>query len=166
MKQASKLLGLILLCTIPITAWSLKDDQDKPIYIEADGGTYDDNTGLSVYTGDVVVTQGSMVLKSNKLVVHTRDRKPYKIVATGTPVTFKQTPKPGDQDVHGNALTAEYYVDTELLIMIDDAIVWQGDNTYASERIEYDRVNAIVKAGQESSSGKRVRITLHPKKEQ
>lgn len=146
-------------------SWALEDDSSQPIYIEADAATYDDNTGVSVYTGDVEVTQGSMELKSDKLVVFSKERKPVKFVATGDPVTFKQTPKPGDEDVHGRALTAEYYTESELLVMIEKAVVSQGKDTYASERIEYDRIHAIVKAGQASSNGKRVHITLHPKKE-
>ncbi len=163
MKHVSVLSSFFILLLLPEISCSLEGDKQQPIYIEADGGTYDDNTGESIYTGDVEVTQGSMVLNSDKLVVYTKQRKPYKIVATGKPVTFKQTPKPGDEDIHGKALTAEYYVDTELLVMIEKAIVWQGENTYASERIEYDKKHAIVKAGQASSNGKRVRITLQPK---
>ncbi len=156
-------LALVLGLTAP--AWSLDDDSRQPIYIEADAATYDDNTGVSVYTGSVEISQGSMLLNSDKLVVYTKDRKPFKFIATGNPVTFKQTPKPGDEDVHGRSQTAEYYTDTELLVMIEKAVVRQGQDTYASERIEYDRKNAIVKAGQASSNGKRVHITLHPKTE-
>ena len=161
--RVSGALLFALTCGVTAPAWALESDSEQPIYIEADGATYDDNTGVSVYTGSVEVTQGSMLLNSDKLVVYTNDRKPYKLVATGKPVTFKQTPKPGDEDVHGRSLTAEYYTDTELLVMIEKAVVWQGKDTYASERIEYDRKNAIVKAGQASSNGKRVHITLHPK---
>ncbi|MGH8477916.1 MAG: lipopolysaccharide transport periplasmic protein LptA [Methylococcales bacterium] len=159
--KAILVLALIVGVTAP--AQALESDSRQPIYIEADSATYDDSTGISVYTGKVIVTQGSMLLNSAKLVVHTEERRPYKFVATGKPVTFKQTPKPGAEDVHGSALTAEYYTDTELLVMIEKAIVWQGKDTYASERIEYDRKHAIVKAGQASSNGKRVHITLHPK---
>ncbi|MGR9105782.1 MAG: lipopolysaccharide transport periplasmic protein LptA [Gammaproteobacteria bacterium] len=161
--KAISVLALLFAFTAPV--WSLESDSRQPIYIEADGATYDDKTGVSVYTGEVQVTQGSMLLNSDKLVVYTKDRKPYKFVATGDPVTFKQTPKPGDEDIHGRSLTAEYYTETEMLVMIEQAVVWQGKDTYASERIEYDRKHAIVKAGQASSSGKRVRITLHPKEE-
>ncbi|MGH8558456.1 MAG: lipopolysaccharide transport periplasmic protein LptA [Methylococcales bacterium] len=161
--KASLFLALFFGLTAPARA--LESDSHQPIYIEADSATYDDNTGVSVYTGKVEITQGSMLLNSDKLVVYTEERKPYKFVATGDPVTFKQTPKPGAEDVHGRALTAEYYTDTELLVMIEKAVVWQGKDTYASERIEYDRKHAIVKAGQASSNGKRVHITLHPKEE-
>ncbi len=163
MMTAKASLFLALLCGLTAPAWSLESDSRQPIYIEADGATYDDNTGVSVYTGKVEITQGSMLLNSDKLVVYTEEHKPYKFVATGDPVTFKQTPKPGDEDIHGRALTAEYYTDTELLVMLEKAVVWQGKDTYASERIEYHRKHGIVKAGQASSNGKRVHITLHPK---
>lgn len=161
--RALMLLALLLGAIAPVQA--LESDSRQPIFIEADSATYDDNTGISVYTGKVIITQGSMLLNSDKLVVYTEERRPYKFVATGKPVTFKQTPKPGAEDVHGSSLTAEYYNDRELLVMIEQAVVWQGKDTYKSERIEYDRKHSIVKAGQASSNGKRVHITLHPKEE-
>ncbi|MGH8548707.1 MAG: lipopolysaccharide transport periplasmic protein LptA [Methylococcales bacterium] len=161
--KASLCLALILGFTAP--ARCVESDSGQPIYIEADGATYDDNTGVSVYTGSVEVTQGSMWLKSDKLVVYTQERKPYKYVATGDPVTWKQSPNTGAEDLYGRSLTLQYYTDTELMVMIEKAVVRQGKDTYASERIEYDKKNAIVKAGQASSNGKRVHIILHPKEE-
>jgi lipopolysaccharide export system protein LptA len=85
-----------------------------------------------------------------------KNREIQKLVATGTPVKFQQTPEEGKEDVHGNALTAEYYPETQLLILIEEAVVWQGKNSTASERIEYDRAVSPPNA---STLGLKTRLT-------
>lgn len=147
-------------------AWALEDDFQQPIYIEANSATYDDKKGESVYHGDVQATQGSMRVNADHMIVYiTPDKKIDRIIATGNPVRFKQTPEQGKEDIKGKSLRAEYYGANSLLILLEDAVLWQGENTYASDRIEYDSKNAIVKAGEKSSNTKRVHVTLQPKKE-
>jgi lipopolysaccharide export system protein LptA len=153
LKKNRPLLLLVLLAGFAANVGSQKDDSKDPTYIEADGATYDKNTGMVVYTGRVELTQGRMLLKSDKLVVYTTERKPNKYIATGDPVTFRQTSEPGE---------AEYYKKQDLLVMIKKAVIWQGEDTYASERIEWDRKAGIIRAGDLSSRGKRVHITLFP----
>lgn len=143
--------------------FALEDDTRQPISIESNSGFYDDKKGVSIYTGKVVITQGSMRLEADKLVVYLENREVQKMVATGTPVKFKQTPEAGKEDVHGDALIAEYYPETEVLIMMQKAVIWQGDNSTSSERIEYDRVSEVLKAGDGKSANKRVTVVLQPK---
>jgi len=162
LKTNSPLLLLVLLAGFAANVGSQKDDSKDPTYIEADGATYDKNTGMVVYTGRVELTQGRMLLKSDKLVVYTTERKPNKYIATGDPVTFRQTSEPGEDEMHGRSRIAEYYKKQDLLVMIKKAVIWQGEDTYASERIEWDRKAGIIRAGDLSSRGKRVHITLFP----
>jgi lipopolysaccharide export system protein LptA len=141
----------------------LEGDTAQPVSIESNSGFYDDKKGVSIYTGKVVIIQGSMRIDADKVVVYMKNREIQKLVATGTPAKFQQTPEEGKEDVHGNALTAEYYPETKLLIMIEEAVVWQGKNSTASERIEYDRIAEVVKAGDSGSENKRVHVILQPK---
>jgi lipopolysaccharide export system protein LptA len=96
-------------------------------------------------------------------VVHFIDGDADKLVFTGNKARFKQTPKEGDEDITGEALTGEYYPKKNLLILIEKATVWQGNGTYSSELIEYDSRNSVVKAGETTSDSKRVHVTLQPK---
>lgn len=148
--------------SIPVS-FALEGDASQPISIESNSGFYDDKKGISIYKGEVVVIQGGMRLDANKLVVYLENREIQKMVATGTPVKFKQTPEEGKEDVHGNSLIAEYYPETKVLIMLEEAVVWQGGNSTASERIEYDRISEVLKAGDGKSAAKRVRVILQPK---
>jgi lipopolysaccharide export system protein LptA len=155
------LLGVSLVFSPSVLA--LGGDTAQPVSIESNSGFYDDKKGVSIYTGMVVVIQGSMRMYADKVIVYMKNREIQKLVATGTPVKFQQTPEEGKEDVHGNALTAEYYPETQLLILIEEAVVWQGKNSTASERIEYDRIAEVVKAGDSGSDNKRVHVILQPK---
>ncbi len=159
------LLCFLSACLVgPATA--LEDDSEQPVYIEANTAFYDKKTDRSTYTGDVVLIQGSLHLKSDKLVAYSPGGRVEKVIAYGDPVRFRQTPKPGEEEIHGTSKQAEYYVDQDLIILIDNAIVHQGQNEYASDRIEYDQINDVIKAGEASSDTKRVKIILHPKTEE
>ena len=142
---------------------ALEGDASEPVTIESNSGFFDDKKGVSIYTGEVIIIQGSLRLDADKVVVHMQNREIQKLVATGKPVKFKQTPEEGKDDVRGNALTAEYYPETKVLVLIKEAVVWQGKNSTASERIEYDRLSEVVKAGDTGSANKRVHVILQPK---
>lgn len=154
--------GLVIFTLQNPLAFALKSDRDQPITIDSNTATYDENKAVSIYTGNVDLVQGSLRVKSDKLVVYLRDGRVEKMVATGKPARFRQIPAEGKEEMRGKSLKAEYYPSKELLILIDDAIVWQGNNTYASEIIKYDSKNAIVRAGEKSTDTKRVRVILNP----
>jgi lipopolysaccharide export system protein LptA len=157
-----RVIGLICLGFTPLS-WALETDADQPITIDSNTATYDDATATSTYTGNVVSIQGSIKVNSDKLVVYFINGDAEKLVFTGNKAKFRQTPNPGAEDVTGEALTGEYYPKKNLLIMIDDATVWQGNATYTSDLIEYDSKRSVVKAGEKSSDAKRVHVLLKPK---
>jgi lipopolysaccharide export system protein LptA len=144
---------------------ALESDPDQPITIDSNTATYDDVTATSIYTGNVISIQGSIRVNSDKLVVYFVEGDAEKLVFTGNKAKFKQTPNPGAEDITGEALTGEYYPKKNLLVLIDEATVWQGNATYASDLIEYDSKRSIVKAGEKASDAKRVHVLLKPKKQ-
>ncbi|MEE9396626.1 MAG: lipopolysaccharide transport periplasmic protein LptA, partial [Methylococcales bacterium] len=107
--KLNRILATLTLLVIFSNANALKNDFEQPIYIEADDATFDEKKGESTYTGKVQVTQGSMRLKSDRLVVYTRDQKADKIIATGNPVRFRQTPEKGKKEIKGKSQRAEFY---------------------------------------------------------
>lgn len=44
---------------------ALPNDRDQPIRIQADDAHLDDKQGVATYKGDVIITQGSMMIKGN-----------------------------------------------------------------------------------------------------
>lgn len=142
---------------------ALESDSEQPITIDSNTATYDDATATSTYTGNVISVQGSIRVNSDKLVVYFVDGDAEKLVFTGNKAKFKQTPTEGGEDITGEALIGEFYPKRNLLILRDNATVWQGNATYSSNFIEYDIKTSLVKAGEKSSDDKRVHVILKPK---
>lgn len=142
---------------------ALESDSEQPITIDSNTATYDDATATSTYTGNVISVQGSIRVNSDKLVVYFVDGDAEKLVFTGNKAKFKQTPSEGAEDITGEALTGVYYPKKNLLLLMDEATVWQGNATYSSKLIEYDIQTSLVKAGEKSSDAKRVHVILKPK---
>jgi lipopolysaccharide export system protein LptA len=154
--------ALLVSCYVPGLS-ALESDSDQPITIDSNTATYDDVTATSTYTGNVISIQGSIRVNSDKLVVYFVEGDAEKMVFTGNRAKFKQTPNEGAEDVTGEALTGEYYPKKNLLVLIDEATVWQGNAAYSSKLIEYDSKHSIVRAGEKSSDAKRVHVLLKPK---
>lgn len=165
--------SLLLLLTLSMSASiaALESDSKQPMYIEADTATYDQGKGETVYIGNVHTKQGSLEVYSDKMIVYQKEGKTDKIVAFGNPARLKQTPEPNKPDWHGTGQRAEYFPDTGLLVLYDNALAWQGEkseesNRVASDRIEYDSRKSVMKAGTPTSGGKRVHVTLQPSKDE
>jgi lipopolysaccharide export system protein LptA len=165
MKQKNKIINCcwtLLLISYCGGVFALDSDGDQPITIDSNTATYDDVTATSTYTGNVISNQGSIRVNSDKLVVYFKDGEADKLVFTGNKAKFKQTPSKGEDDITGEALTGEYYPKKNLLILIKEATVWQGNATYTSDLIEYDSKHSVVKAGEKASDAKRVHVLLKP----
>ena len=84
----SALAAALLLGGLAPAAHAERADKDKPLNIEADNMTYDDLKQQTVFTGHVVATKGTILIKADKVVV-TQDPQGYQFatgtVAPGTP---------------------------------------------------------------------------------
>ena len=80
----AKLLALcLLLAALPTIVLAEKGDRDKPINVEADRVSIDDIKKMQIFEGNVVMSQGTLQLRTSKLVV-TQDADGFqKGVATG-----------------------------------------------------------------------------------
>lgn len=146
------------------TGWALNSDKNQPIKIESDHFLLDDKKSVTIYTGNVVITQGSMQIQADEITIYGKLGKTEKIVATGTPVKFRQQPEGQAEPIRGESLRAEYFIEQDQVLLLNNATLWQNDNTFSSDRIMYDMPQALVKAGDQGSGSKRVQVTLEPAK--
>ena len=157
MYRAKSLLALLLILSSP-TGFALESDKEQPIELAADSVDIDESKGVSIYRGDVDLRQGTIRLRADVVTVHQNKRKPTKVVAEGRPVKFQQATDKGP--VKGEAKRAEYEVNSENLVLIGDAVLIQGKDSMRSDRIVYDRVKSVVKAGAAAKGKQRVRISI------
>ncbi|MCC7059594.1 MAG: lipopolysaccharide transport periplasmic protein LptA [Burkholderiaceae bacterium] len=85
-----------------------KADRDKPINIESNRMQYDDLKQINVFTGNVVLTKGTIVLRADKLVLR-QDPEGYQYAtATGNLAYFRQKREGVDQYMEGQARQIDY----------------------------------------------------------
>jgi len=142
--------------------WSLSSDKDQPMLISADSVDIDDAEGVSVYRGNVDIQQGSMRLLADQVTVRHAERKAQRIEAAGGPVRFSQKLDNSAQEVNAKALRIVYDIDSDEIELMDQAEVRQGKDTFRSDRITYDRLHALVKAGASAKGKDRVHVTINP----
>ncbi|WP_198266269.1 lipopolysaccharide transport periplasmic protein LptA [sulfur-oxidizing endosymbiont of Gigantopelta aegis] len=168
------LLLLVGLLLAPANLLALSSDRDQPINLEADAADIDDLKGVSVYTGNVILTQGSMVIKSSKLTLYNdKNKELEKAVAEGTAkklATFKQRPEGKDKDFRARSKTMVYYLKKDKIHLLKNAFVWQAGDTFSGDKIIYNTKKETVvassvknKNGKTATSGSRVRVTIQPK---
>jgi lipopolysaccharide export system protein LptA len=155
---------VLLLAVMPGATWGLASDRDQPIHIEADTASLDENTGISIYKGNVQLRQGTLNLQGESMTVHSSGDQVSKIVLTGNPATFMQRPDNSEVDLHAESGQMEYFAADERIILLQAARVWQTDGKeFRSDRIIYDISSNRINAGG-SDAGDRVHIILQPKK--
>jgi lipopolysaccharide export system protein LptA len=154
-------LTLTLCLLIPAAAMALSSDRDQPMTLEADSVTIDEGSGVSLYEGNVIITQGSLKLWADRLWIHRREGKTEKLISEGQPTRFRQlTDK--QEEVKGRARRAEFYVDRDELLLFDEAVLEQASDQFRSDRIVYNRATSQVKAGASAKGKERVRVIIEP----
>ena len=157
---------LLFACFLmPRAGLSLSGDTRQPIEVQADSVEVDDQKGVSVYRGNVRLTQGSIVLLADVLTAYHPGRQLEKAVAEGNPAHYRELLDQKPQELRAEAPRMEYLADKKQLVLTGGAHVWQGGNEFSGAVIEYDVRNDIVRArGGKTGSG-RVEVVIQPQRQ-
>lgn len=154
---------MIVLFTISTNTYALENDREKPVHISADKVTINEKTGISNYIGNVKISQGSMILTGEKVIVYQPDGKLDNIIVTGSPAQFKQLSDINNQEITATAKELKYQTIDEKLILTGEASLKQGQNSFTGHKIEYDTRNSTVTANTDSDKKQRVNAIITPK---
>lgn len=170
--MVTRLAGVALAC---IAAWPLqplhaeRTDRDKPVNIESDRMTADEQQKIAVFEGRVVLTQGTFVLRADRITVRQDGAGFQSGVAVGAPATFRQKRDGVDEWIDGEALRIEYDGKAERVELFDKARINRDKDEVRGNYISYDtkseifRVQGTKEAAVPSREG-RVRMVIQPKK--
>lgn len=148
-----------------------KADRDKPIELEADTVSVNDAKKVSVYTGNVILTQGTLMIRGDKLVVR-EDKEGFQhSTSYGNPTTFKQKMEGKEEYMKGSAQRIEYDGRMDKVQLYTKAWVMRGDDIVHGDYISYD-ANAeyaeVIGGGSQSATPAtptgRVKAIIQPKK--
>ena len=104
---------LLLLLALLGSSTALAADTNHPIEITADPAMREEPSGKTTYRGDVVLTQGSLEIRADRLVFGFDADDTTLITATGNPATLRQQPENADTPVDASATTIEYHEKAE-----------------------------------------------------
>ena len=121
-----------------------------------------EKTGVSTYTGNVKLEQGSIKITADSIVVYTHEKKLQRIIATGSPANFSQQPDKQSEKVTATANHVEYGSGSGILLLLDNATMQQGSNSFSGNKIEYDTINDIMSAKSSIKSNQRVKAVIQP----
>jgi lipopolysaccharide export system protein LptA len=148
------------LALMPALASALPEDRQQPIRLEADSGQLDQKTGVSIYQGNVVISQGSMRLDANTATIYFKEGRFERIVAEGKPVQLRYKPSVDKPEIQGVGQRVEYNAITARVVMTINAKITQGQDSFTGDRIEYDLDKDQVKAS--GDKGKRIQFIIQP----
>jgi lipopolysaccharide export system protein LptA len=169
--RAPAALALILLGALPCVGLAELADRDKPVNIEADRLSIDDKKKESVFEGNVTMTQGTLMLRADRVVVR-QDAEGFNYaVASGKQAYFRQKREGVDEYIEGYSDRMEYDGKQDMVQLFTNARVSKGLDEVRGDYISY---NAVTEFYQVIGGGKaaatagnpqgRVRATIQPRK--
>jgi len=155
-------------CTLPCVTLAEKSDRNKPVNVEADKLTIDDNKKESVFEGNVTFTQGTLTLKADRIVVK-QDAGGFNYgFAYGKPSYFRQKREGFEEYIEGFAERLEYDGKKDKMQMFTNAEIRKGADEVKGDYISYDAVTEfyqVIGGPSVASTGNpkgRVRATIQP----
>jgi len=166
-RMASVVLGLAA-ALFATAAPAERADREKEIVLLADKGTADDNKKVSVFEGNVIITQGTMRITAAKVTLSEKESFKY-YVASGAPVTFRQKRDKLDEWVEGTAERAEFDDRNDVLKLFNRAKVKSAQNELTGEFISCDMRRELCEVtgappGQQAPPNSRVKVIIVPQK--
>ena len=138
-------LSALMLLAASGLAHAEKADSSKPTEIKFDQLEVDDVKQIKTFTGNVILTRGTLLMKSPKAVV-TEDPEGYQYVTlTGVPgtlATFRQKRDgAGDQWVEGQAERIEYDGKTELVKLFSKAELRRLEGNKPADQVDSEFIS-------------------------
>ena len=144
-------------------------DRDKPVHLEADHVSIDDAKQVSTFEGKVLLTQGTLSIQGDKIIV-VQDKNGFAHgTATGHPASFRQKREGFDEYVEGYGERIEYSTQSETVDFFGQARMVRNQDEVRGDHITYNskteifQVQSLPNQPADASGKGRVRVTLQPK---
>jgi len=172
--HASALLaGLLLAVALPWSgplARAEKADREKPVNLEADRVTVDDAKQLATFEGNVVLTQGTLQIRGDRMEIR-QDKEGFKYGTTwGSLAYFRQKREGLDEYIEGWAERIEYDGRSDKMQMFNRAMMKRTEDEVRGNYISYDGQTEFYqvtgggsKAATANNPDGRVRAIMQPK---
>ncbi|SMN13266.1 LptA, protein essential for LPS transport across the periplasm [Bathymodiolus heckerae thiotrophic gill symbiont] len=135
----------------------------EPVNVKAYAVVIDEPKGLSVWTGDARVVQGSLTLSAEKIQIFNIKHTITKVIAKGSknkPAYYKHNQPKQPHFVEATALKITYFADKQLVRLQGDAHLTQGFDYFSGSILNYDIKNDKIIASKSKDSVQRVKFKI------
>lgn len=149
----------------PCFAFALKGDEKQPLQIDADQATLDQKQMVSVFSGNVVITKGTLVVHASKGVASQDTAGDRVLILDGSPVTFVQMGDDGEK-IEGQGNNFNYNSKSHLAVLTGRARIKKGKNIVIGDVLTYNSDTQVYSAqstmgnGVTKKSGGRITVIL------
>ena len=166
-------LAVMSLSVIASYTIALPDDWQKEMTILSDSAEIDRRAGTVVYEGNVILTQGTLKIEADRLMILRNGDTLEKAVAEGDRARYQQQIEVGKPLTTALGDRIDYYTSERRIIITGDAELEQEGNIFSGERITYDMATETVRADgntAESSTDStdedsgRIKVVIQPPK--
>ncbi|HEX4856214.1 MAG TPA: lipopolysaccharide transport periplasmic protein LptA [Limnobacter sp.] len=176
MKYPKSVFSILAACLIASghQAMALESDKRQPTTIDANQMTYSEKSNVNVFTGNVLLTRGSLVIRGDKLTLTERSDGSQFAVVEGKPARFKQQRDSRIPSevllINGSANSIEFDGSKSVVTLTGAASIEKSTNGQLTEsisgtRITYEQNTEFLNVvGSTGSTGQtRVQAVIKPK---
>lgn len=164
---ATLLLAVVLQLLTP-SCLAASADSTQPIHVEADQVIMDDAHQISTFIGNVQLSQGTLLIRGDKIIV-TQDKQGFQhAIAYGNTAQFRQKRESLEGYVEGYGEQIEYDMRTGIVNLYGKARLKRNLDEVSGNHIVYNTRTEIFKVNSNDTnanndSTERVRAVLQPK---
>ncbi|AHK17250.1 lipopolysaccharide transport periplasmic protein LptA [Thalassolituus oleivorans] len=149
MKNSARALFILAVSSISQLALALPDDWQQEITILSDRAEIDRKAGTVIYEGNVILTQGTLRIESDRLMILRSGNTLEKAVAEGNngkPARYQQQVTAGKPMTRAHGDRIDYFAARRQVTLTGDSQLEQDGNLFSGEHIVYDMDKETVKA--------------------
>jgi len=158
--------ALLTLMLAHSTSYAERADRDQTIHLEADQLHMDDANKTSTFTGNVRLTQGTLFIQADKIIVSQATDNFKRGIATGKLASFRQKRDDVDEYVEGYGERIEYDSKSGMVNFFGQARIKRDQDEVRGDHIAYNAQTGVFQAlGNQSADGKtkgRVQAVIQP----
>lgn len=151
---------LLLAGALAAPAAALESDRQQPMQINSDRFESGMDSNTTVLTGNVRITQGSLVVNAQRADVTQEKGEVKRALLTGRPATLKQTLDDGGE-LNARASVIDYQLAEDSVELKGGVVLERPQGTLRSERVTYSVKTGRLAAGEGVGGG--VQLVIPPK---
>lgn len=144
-----------------VSSFALPSDRQQAITLEADRATYNEKSGITTYTGNVIIQQGTVKIQADSLVATlNKDRQIQQVTAKGRPAKFQQQISIEKGLARGEGQSMVYNAETGVIVMTGNAYLTQDGASFRGNILRYSITAGDVEAT--GNAQRRIQIIIPP----